>query len=99
MKHPEHYLEELKKLILDYTTGFNIKVYLIGSRASGKAGKTSDVDIALLPLESLPEEFIANLRELVEESTIPYNVDIVDLSEMDDEFRTQALRGAQLWKG
>ena len=93
------YLQQLQQIVLDYLAGYKIKVYLIGSHAKGLARKTSDVDIALLPLEFLEPEVIANLRELLEESTIPYKVDIIDLSNVDYEFRDKVLTGAILWQG
>lgn len=93
------HLEKLRHLILEYFAGYNVKVYLIGSRAKGTARKTSDIDIALLPLEPLENGVVADLRELLEESTIPFTVDIIDLSEADYEFRDRVLAGAQLWKG
>lgn len=93
------YLEKLRQLVLENLKGYHVEVYLIGSRAKGTAGRVSDVDLALLPLEELPDDFIPNFREMLEESHIPYKVDVVDLSEVDNETRERMLIGAIKWRG
>lgn len=93
----QDYLFLLRKLVLDYVHSYPIKVYLYGSRAKGTAHKTSDIDIALLSDVKLPTGFIAGLKELIEESSIPYQVDVVDLNQVDDNFRNKILTEAKLW--
>jgi uncharacterized protein len=96
--HLNSYLSELKKLVLNYIAQRPIKVYLFGSRAAGTARRTSDVDIALWPMEAIPSHFFSDLRELVEESTIPYTVDIIDLSQTDPGFRQKIIEKGIIWK-
>ncbi len=91
------YLQQLKQLILNYIADKPVQIFLYGSRARNTARKTSDVDIALLSKDKLPEGFITNLREIIEESTIPYQVDIIDLNQVDDNFRQKILKEAKLW--
>src|SRR5437016_5456511 len=45
------YLDMLKRLILKYSHGYSVKVYLFGSRAKNTAHKLSDIDIAILPIQ------------------------------------------------
>ena len=45
---------------------------------------SSDVDVAIEPLAGDVSAQIAELRDILEESTIPYNVDIVDMSNAAD---------------
>ena len=57
------------------------RVWLHGSRARGDARAFSDIDIAIEhPGGELPPSVLAELRALLEESCIPFEVDIVDLS-------------------
>jgi len=97
-KDENPYLKILRELVIRYTLNHKIKVYLFGSRAQGKEHKLSDVDIAILPSEPLSPGFIAALREKIEESTIPYSVDIIDLSQVDASFRKKILAEAIEWK-
>ena len=91
------YLNSLRELISQYTKGYPVKVYLFGSRARDKEHKFSDVDIAILPTQPLPTSFISQLKEAIEESTIPYSVDIVDLSQVDETFREKILAEGIEW--
>ncbi|MFQ6017240.1 MAG: nucleotidyltransferase family protein [Kiloniellaceae bacterium] len=92
------YLDRVRRIVLDALAGYAVKVYLFGSRASGPARRTSDVDVAVDPHEPLPPRVLADLREALEESTIPYFVDVVDLSTVDADFRRHVLSEAVPWK-
>lgn len=88
----------LKQLILLYTNDYRVKVWLFGSHAKGNSRRYSDIDIAILPGESLPGSFISDLKEKIEQSTIPYSVDLVDLSQVNEEFRQKVLKEGIIWK-
>jgi uncharacterized protein len=55
----------------------------IGSCARGKARNHSDIDIAIMPRDDLPYGFFAELEDAIGESTMPYDVDLVDLRKAD----------------
>lgn len=73
-------------------------VYLFGSRADGTALPGSDYDIVVMADRNIERE-LARARFSLEESNIPFNVDLVDLSFTDSDFR-DAVRhnGVILWK-
>ena len=48
--------------------------------------------------EHLDQGVIIKLKEIIEESFVPFKVDIVDFSRVDDVFRKQALRRTIPWK-
>jgi len=54
------------------------KIYLFGSRARGEEGMHSDVDIAI-DGEALGSR-LSYARFVLEESLVPYKIDLVDLS-------------------
>ena len=76
----ERYLAEVKAVVLGQLKGWDVSVYLFGSRASGDSRHTSDIDLAIEARDALPPIVLAALRERLEESTVPYRVDIVDLA-------------------
>lgn len=43
---------------------------------------TSDIDVAVRPLEPLPRGVLSVIRDELEESNIPYSVDLVDVSQL-----------------
>ena len=75
------------------------RLYLFGSRARGDATRASDVDIAILPDVPLEPGTLARIRDALEESTIPYEVEVVDLSSADESFRRKVLAEAIAWNG
>ena len=86
-------------MVLDALGDHDAAVWLFGSCARGQALQHSDIDIAILPRDELPSTFFSDLAEGVEESSIPYDVDIVDLrsaaSTLIDEVRREGVK----WKG
>jgi predicted nucleotidyltransferase len=79
--------------------GQRARLYLFGSRARGDARRASDVDIAILPDAPLEPGTLARIRDALEESTIPYEVEVIDLSSVDESFRRKVLAEAIAWNG
>ena len=73
---------------------YDAAVWLCGSCARGDVRQPDDIDIAIYPRDDLPASFFTELAAELEESTIPYDVDLVDLREADP-----ALRDEILWTG
>lgn len=96
----EKSIETLKKLIADVIREKGISVYLFGSRAKGKASYNSDIDIGIIREDGGEVgKLITLLKEKIENSNIPYKVDVVDLSQVPEEFREKALKeGKLLWR-
>lgn len=92
------YLEEAKELVLTVLTGRDAAVYLYGSAARGDANRASDIDIAVLPREPLPSAVIPAIRALLENSTIPYPAEVVDLSQVDEAFREEVFEEGICWR-
>jgi len=91
------YLDELRSILLSGLQGYSVKVYLFGSVVQGRAKQASDIDVAILPLEPLPAGVLSAIREALEESRIPYTVDLVDLSQAGDNFSNRVIKEGLLW--
>jgi len=68
------------------------KAFIFGSRATNKYQKFSDIDIGILSDDFLPLETISIIKEEIEESDIPYLVDIVDFKHTSQKFKQVALK-------
>jgi len=66
--------------------------FVYGSRADGTAQKWSDIDIGIGGKERVPGSLIETVREELEESDIPYKVEVVDFAKVSDKFRGFALK-------
>lgn len=68
------------------------KVLVFGSRATGKARKYSDIDLALIGETAVPSRVQALLAEALEESKLPYTVDVVDFSSAGERLQSEIRR-------
>lgn len=85
-------------MVLAALAGHDAAVWLFGSMATGEVRRASDIDIAILPRDRLPERFFAMLADEIEESTIPYDVDLVDLRAVDPASREAVQRTGIKWR-
>jgi len=56
----------------------DIGLKLFGSRARGDARRASDIDLALVGKQPIAAADMAALREALEESPVPFRIDLVD---------------------
>lgn len=95
-------LKEAKRIAIDVVANrcdLPVQLYLYGSSARGDITRTSDIDIAILSGKPIPAMVLTELRTRLEESHIPYDVDVVDLNEVDDGFRQRVVREGICWYG
>jgi hypothetical protein len=90
-------LAEVRQLVLRVLGGPIATVYLFGSFGTAAQHRGSDIDLAIDSPTSLPRALLARLREELEESRVPYRVDVVDLAEADPAFRERVRRTGRLW--
>lgn len=64
----------------------NYKLYVFGSRAKNRAKKYSDIDLAIDSQELTPQ-IKTKLEFTFENSTLPYEVDIINLNDIDNKFK------------
>jgi predicted nucleotidyltransferase len=91
-------IEELRRMVLAALGGHDAAVWLFGSCARGEPQQHSDIDIAILPRDELPLVFFAELEADIEESMIPYDVDLVDLRHADPALVAEIRREGIKWR-
>jgi uncharacterized protein len=99
----EYFMEitdELKEKLIGILNALfpKAKIYLFGSRATGKHGPLSDIDIALDIDEVIPRVKVGEANALMEALNIPIKVDIVDLHGVSDVMREMILKEKVIWK-
>ena len=81
-RHLDFILQVLQKNIP------HAKFYIFGSRAKGNYKEYSDIDIAVkLGKETLSANVHGKILMEFSDSTLPYEVDVVDLNAIDDKFK------------
>lgn len=74
-------MEEIQRIVLEAIGSRPIDAYLFGSRARGDFRSSSDIDLALEARDhTISITWLAELREKLELSLVPYHVEIIDLS-------------------
>ncbi len=91
------YLEKVRQIIHKSLEGLNYKLYLFGSQARGDFSNTSDIDIGVLLNTPSPPGILSRIREDLEESCIPYTVDLIDLNKVAPEFASHIKEEGILW--
>lgn len=89
--------ELIKKAIFKHLPTDRYQVFLFGSRVSGQATAFSDYDVGVLGKEKVPLATLALIEEELEDSDLPYHVDVVDFRRVGGKFRRLAFRGRKLW--
>lgn len=91
------YLREVRAIVLRCFQRWPAKVWLFGSFARGEERTASDIDIAVEPGPEVPPSALSAIEEALEEGTIPYFVDLVDLRAAGDRLRAMVLNEGVPW--
>lgn len=91
------YIKLCKELVLESINTNEYAVLLFGSRAYNSHNEKADIDIGILGEGMFPEADRNLIKDKIEESEIPYNVDIIDFSRTSNSFKKVALRKIEIW--
>ncbi len=83
--------KEIKRIIYSFIDSSQYRVFVFGSRAAGKAKRYSDYDIGIIGKKPLPSKTKVLIEEALEESDLPFKVDVVDFSQLSPGFKEVAL--------
>ncbi len=83
--------QEIRDIIFQFLNTKEYQVFIFGSRMIGNAKKYSDYDIGIWGKKPAPWHILLKIEDALEESDLPYKVDIVDFSLVSSGFRKVAL--------
>ncbi|MBA3065727.1 nucleotidyltransferase domain-containing protein [bacterium] len=92
---------EFNEILSDFAKSENAKIFIFGSRARGDNYPASDIDVGILFEPGAGDERfkISLIREKFENSNIPQKVDVMNLNEVSENFKSEIMRDAVPWKG
>lgn len=79
--------EQITKIVFRFLDPKKDRAFIFGSRAFGGNRKFSDIDIGIETKREIPGSTIEEIKELFEESDIPYTIDVVNFSDVSDKFK------------
>lgn len=90
-------LKTVKSIVLQHTPK-RTKVFLFGSFAQGKKRRGSDIDVGFLGAKKIDHSLFYQIRNDIEETEVPFRVDLVDFYGKDKVFKDIALKHTIPWK-
>ena len=87
---PEH-LQTVKTILSDFVPECEVRAF--GSRVNGTARKHSDLDLCICGNEKLDWKLLADLKDALMESDLPFRVDVLDYHAMPMHFREHVGKG------
>lgn len=88
------YLSKIKE-IFKKRFAHGEKVFIFGSSADSK--NFADIDLAIVSEKPMDERILRLIREDLEESSLPYKFDVVDINKTNNPFRARVLNGPKIW--
>ncbi len=92
------YINRIKDIVINDLKNENIKIFLFGSRARKTNYSYSDVDIGIIPYGQFDEKKITLIKEKLENSNIPYKIEIVNFNHVSEDFKQEATKDIEIWK-
>lgn len=96
--------EQIKKEICDVFSRIpedikGYKIVLFGSRAAGTATPRSDYDIGVYGEHRLPIKTFSKIQDMLDDIDTLYSIDWVDLNDVSDAFRSEAMKNIEVLYG
>lgn len=95
--YEKKYLDIAREIVLKHIPQEEYAVFLFGSRADGTADKYADVDLGFLGNKRLHWKIKARIKGALEESIVPYRIDLVDFFSVQKSFKEVALKKIEVW--
>ncbi len=96
INYEKKYLKIIKDSVLYCIDPSEHFVFLFGSRAKENNKKSSDVDIGIMGKKPIGKIYY-KIVDKIEESIVPYKVDIVDFSMVEEKFKKIAMKKIEVW--
>jgi len=96
----KHYSDtKLKKELLEISGQYlnlnDYKIFIFGSRVSGKGDERSDIDVGIEGPKKIPLTTMAKMREAIEQLPILYEIELVDFKKVEPGFKKVALKNIE----
>lgn len=82
------HIEFILKVLSNNIVEKDAKFYIFGSRAKNTYKEYSDIDIAVeIPQKKVSANVLGKILIEFSDSTLPYEVDVIDLNSIDEKFK------------
>ena len=92
-----NYIDIVKSIVLKHVPQEEFAVFLFGSRPVGNDKALSDIDVGILGKRPLPVIIKGDLESDLDESIVPFKIDLIDFYQIDEVFKNEALSTVEIW--
>ena len=89
----DKYLEQITSVVNQFAPNKKVQAFLFGS--SARKDRFGDCDIGILG--EIKENDIRRIKEALEESILPYKVDVIDFNHVSREFKDNVFNQPMIW--
>jgi len=89
---PEQLKREIKEAIGRHLDLRKYKLFVFGSRVSGKGDEHSDIDVGIEGQDEISFENMSKIKEELENFPTLYKIEVTDFSKTSQEFKDVALQ-------
>lgn len=95
----QDYSDLIKTTVLEKLPSQEFEVFLFGSRATGTNKQWSDFDVGVLGKneQTIPSTARYEIETELDRLNVPFIVDLVDFSLVEDRFKKVAMQNKVLW--
>lgn len=85
----------LKEILQKNLADISYRAFIFGSQANLQELRRADIDVGLIGNKEIQPQHLSKINEAIENLPMLYNVDIVDFSNVDEQFKTVAFRNIE----
>ena len=96
MERRQQILQMIKEVLDKNLYGTSYHAFIFGSQANKTVLKRSDIDIGITSDDTITSLQLSSIYADIEELPMLYKIDLVDFREVDDTFKSVALKNVEM---
>jgi predicted nucleotidyltransferase len=95
MERRQQILFWLKEVLTNNLNGIRYHAFIFGSQANKTALIRSDIDLGIIAEDEISNLRLSKIQAAIEELPMLYNVDLVNFKDVDERFKSIALKNVE----
>jgi predicted nucleotidyltransferase len=96
MERRQQILLWIKEVLDKNLSGISYHAFVFGSQANKMSLSRSDIDVGITSNDAITSLQLSNIYADIEELPMLYKIDLVDFKEVDDQFKSVALKNVEI---
>jgi predicted nucleotidyltransferase len=96
MERRQQILFWIKEVLDKNLSGISYHAFVFGSQANKMSLSRSDIDVGITSNDAITSLQLSNIYADIEELPMLYKIDLVNFKEVDDQFKSVALKNVEM---